>query len=318
MNPYLISVATKTTMLLAAGLLLTRCSKRHSAATRHLICLAALMSAAAVPVLALWSPHWSYFITIPAKFGAGYGAYRVGHHFMDWAAQLAAIWAVGALILAVRWAGGWFLLQRARRTSSPFLKGEAADVRIGDVSVPLTCGILRPVILVPKSAREWSSTRLRIVLLHESAHVRRRDCLAKSAALVSRAVLWWNPLAWAMTAQLDAEQECACDEAVLSAGIAPEDYAGTLLNTVRDFSTPLLLGCAMSSGVLSARLEHLFAWRPGVRRATRRTALAVPLLLVVMTGVSCAAKRYPPASILSGTHLVSIPNVRGAAPRAHK
>ncbi len=171
------------------------------------------------------------------------------------------------------------------------MRGEAAEVRIGNVSMPFTCGVLRPVIMLPRNAREWSSARLRIVLLHESAHVRRRDCLAKSAALTSRALLWWNPLAWVMTARLDEEQERACDEAVLSAGVMPEDYARTLLNTARECPNPLLLGCAMSSSVLRARLEYLFGWRPEMGRTTRRTALAIPLLLALFTGVGCAVRR---------------------------
>jgi hypothetical protein len=91
LNLYLISVATKTTILLAAGLLLIRWSRRQSTATRYLICIAALMTAAVVPLLALWSPHWSYFITIPAKLGAGSGGYRVKHGFADWPTLLAAI-----------------------------------------------------------------------------------------------------------------------------------------------------------------------------------------------------------------------------------
>jgi len=52
-----------------------------------------------------------------------------------------------------------------------------------------------------------------------------------------------------MAARLDEEQERACDEAVLSAGVAPEDYASTLLNTARECPNPLLLGCAMSTSV---------------------------------------------------------------------
>jgi len=306
LNVYLVSVATKTTILLGAGLLLVRWSRRQGAATRHLICLVALMSAAVVPLLGLWSPHWSYFITIPAKLGTGYGGYRVGHRFTDWSTLLAAIWAVGALIFAVRSAGGWFVLRCARRRSSRFMRGAAAEVRIGNVSIPFTCGVLRPVIILPRSACEWTGARLRIVLLHESAHVRRRDCLAKSGAQAARAMLWWNPLAWVMTARLDEEQERACDEAVLSAGVAPEDYAGTLLNSARECPNPLLLGCAMSSSVLRARLEYLFSWRPETRHATRRTALAIPLLLALSTGVGCAVKRTGQAQIPAGTGITSI------------
>jgi BlaR1 peptidase M56 len=307
LESYLISVAIKSTVLLSAGVLFPRFLRRQDAAMRHSVCLAALASAAAVPLLALWLPQWSFFVAIPAGTGAVSNP--------RWPAILATLWAVGAIVLAIRAAGGWLILRRARRSSIHFMQGEAAEVRIGNVSTPLTCGVVNPLIILPWNAREWDATRLRAVLLHESAHVRRRDCLAKHVAQASRALLWWNPLARMMSAQADREQECACDEAVLSAGVAPEDYARALLDTARECSNSLLLGCAMSSSsVLRARLEHLFAWRPEVRRATRRSVLAIPLLLALMTSVSCAAKRMPPSCpcILSGTNLVQY-YARGAA-----
>ncbi len=311
LESYLISVAMKSTIVFAAGLLLLRCLRGKSAAVRHLVCLTALGTAAVVPALALWLPQWSYFVAIPAGTGAASNPH--------WPAIVATLWAAGATLLAIRAAGGWLILRRARRSSIHFMQGEAAEVRIGNVSTPLTCGVVKPLIILPRDAREWDATRLRAVLLHESAHVRRRDCLAKHVAQASQALLWWNPLTRMMSARADQEQERACDEAVLSAGVAPEDYARALLDTARECSNSLLLGCAMSSSsVLRARLEHLFAWRPEVRRATRRTALAIPLLLALLTGVSCAAKRM----LLSPdrarhSNLVQY-NARGAAPRLHR
>ena len=310
---YLVSVVMKTTILLAAGLLLLRCLRGQSAAVRHLVCLTVLGSVAVVPALALWLPQWSYFVAIPTGTGAALNPYRLGSVFHHWPATLATLWAVGAILLAIRAAGGWMILRRARRSSIHFMQGEAAEVRIGNVSTPLTCGVVKPLIILPRNAEEWDATRLRAVLLHESAHVRRRDCLAKHVAQASQALLWWNPLTRMMSARADQEQERACDEAVLSAGVAPEDYARALLDTARECPNSLLLGCAMSSSsVLRGRLEHLFVWRPEVRRATRRTALAIPLLLALMTGVSCAAKRWPPSQIPPGTNLVQN-NARGAA-----
>jgi beta-lactamase regulating signal transducer with metallopeptidase domain len=329
LETYLISVAIKSTILLLVGIIVSHFLRHRDAALRHLVYLAALASAAAVPLLVLWSPHWSLLISVPSGPGVG----RIGSHAgaapLSWPVALATIWALGALVILVRAAGGWIVLWRVRHRSSAFQHGDAAEVRIGGVNTPLACGVLRPLILLPSSARDWDAGRMRAVLLHESAHVRRADCLAKYVAQGSRALWWWNPLAWIVAARLHHEQELACDEAVLSAGVPPEDYARALLDTARECSNSPLLGCAMSSSsVLRARLEHLLTWRPEVRRTTRRTALAIPLLLALMTGVSCAAKRYPAAQlscgpgsgacIAQGTNLVPVPNARGAATRAHK
>jgi len=329
LEPYLISVAMKSTILLAAGALILRLLRGQSAAVRHLVCFLTLGSAAAVPLLALWSPHWSYFISPPGGRSAEWSGNPMGAGLTRWLLALAGVWAIGSFAMVVRAIGGWLVLWRARDQSVHFQHRDGAEVRIADVNTPLTCGVLRPLILLPANALDWNESQLQAVLLHEAAHVQRRDCLAKYVAQASRALLWWNPLAWISAARLYHEQELACDDAVLSAGVAPEDYARALLDTARECSNSLLLGCAMSNySVLRARLEHLFALRPEVRRVRSRTALAIPLLLALMTGVSCAAKRYPP-SVLScgpgsgscigpGTNVVSVPSLRGAAPQPHR
>jgi len=196
LESYSISVAMKSTVLLAAGLLFLRCLRRQDAALRHLVCLAALASSAAVPLLALWSPQWSFLISVPAGTGAGAGGNTVGTGWASWPTALAAIWALGTSAMVVRAVGGFIMLLLVRRRSIYFRSGDKAEIRIGDVSTPLTCGVMHPLILLPAKAREWDDQRLRAVLLHESAHVRRRDCMAKYIAQGSRALLWWNPLAW--------------------------------------------------------------------------------------------------------------------------
>ncbi len=295
LESYLISVAMKSTILLAAGLVLLRCLRRQSAAVRHLVCLAALASAAAVPLLALWSPQWSFLIiSLPAgpRGAAGVGNNLATGQF-SWPMMLAAIWALGIFVMSVRAAGGWVVMLRARHRSTHFLDADGAEVRIGAVSTPLTCGVSRPLILLPEDARDWDEARLRAVLLHESAHILRRDCLAKYIAQASRALLWWNPFAWMVAPRLNREQELACDDVVLSAGIPADFYADVLLELARDCSHSLALGCAMTgSSPLRQRLVHLFEWRKEAIHARRRTAIAIPLLLLLMTTVSFAEKIY--------------------------
>ena len=61
--------------------------------------------------------------------------------------------------------------------------------------MPMTWGWLRPVVLLPADSATWSDDRRRSVLLHELAHVRRRDWLADSIARAACALYWFNPLA---------------------------------------------------------------------------------------------------------------------------
>jgi TonB family protein len=293
LESYLISVAIKSTVLLVAGLLSLRLLSGRDAAVRHLVCLVALVSAAAAPLLALWSPDWSLLISVPAGPHATGSGNGVATGLFSWPIMLAAIWALGAFVMTARSVGGWIVLLRARGRSVHFHHTDGAEVRIADVNTPLTCGVLRPLILLPAGAADWDDLRFRAVLLHESAHVLRRDCLAKYAAQASRALLWWNPLAWLIAARLNREQELACDDVVLSAGVSADFYANVLLDVARECSNSLMLGCAMTgSSPLRQRLVHLFEWRKEAIHARRRTAIAIPLLLVLLTSVSFAEKIY--------------------------
>ena len=100
-------------------------------------------------------------------------------------------------------------------------------------AMPMTWGIRRPVLLLPASAAGWSDQRLRAVLQHELAHVRRRDPLWQLLADMVSALHWFNPLAWYAGHRLRVEREHACDDAVLSAGSRASDYASELLEIAR-------------------------------------------------------------------------------------
>jgi len=293
---YVISVAIKSTVLLAAAMVCLGVLPGRDAAVRHLVCLAALASAAAVTLVALWSPKWSLMISVPAGRGGSAIASGAATELAHWLRVFSATWALGTFIMTIRALGGWAMLWRVRRGSVHFQHGEGVEVRMADVNTPLTCGVLRPLILLPRNAPDWDAKRLQAVLLHESAHVRRRDCLAKYVAQGARALLWWNPLAWIVAARLNREQELACDAAVLDAGIPADAYAAVLLDVARECSSALVLGCAMaasnSTRALRERFAHLFAWRSAAVRSTRRTAVAIPLLLVLLTTVSFAEKIY--------------------------
>jgi beta-lactamase regulating signal transducer with metallopeptidase domain len=88
----------------------------------------------------------------------------------------------------------------------------------------------------PRPARlieSWAREGLRNVLLHELAHVQRRDCLTQTLARVACALYWFNPLVWLAARRISIEHERACDDVVIGAGARPSDNVRHLLEPTR-------------------------------------------------------------------------------------
>jgi beta-lactamase regulating signal transducer with metallopeptidase domain len=140
--------------------------------------------------------------------------------------------------------------------------------------MPLTLGLVRPRVVVPAVADSWPPTMQRAVVMHELAHVDRRDCLTQSLAAIACALYWPNPLIWWAAARLRVERELACDDLVLARGIRPHDYASHLLDAARALCTPrLAVSMAAASG-----LEHRLR---AVIDETRRRAVPSPRSVVL-------------------------------------
>ena len=159
---------------------------------------------------------------------------------------LMIVWVVGALGVLLRNALAHVGLMRWVRRSRPELSPAWAEtlrrvsgevlirrpVRVlesDDVPSPCTFGLARPVVLLPAAGADWPEPQRRFTLLHELAHVRRLDYLTTQVASLACAMHWYNPLVWVAAMQARKLQEQACDDAVLSAGGTPSDYAQFLI-----------------------------------------------------------------------------------------
>ena len=83
------------------------------------------------------------------------------------------------------------------------------------ISSPLTFGILRPVILMPKKTDWDNEADLQYVLEHEFVHVQRLDTLSKLLLMAAACIHWFNPLVWAMYVLANRDLELSCDETVV-------------------------------------------------------------------------------------------------------
>src|SRR5262249_30144951 len=88
-------------------------------------------------------------------------------------------------------------------------------------------------VVLPPESSAWSSEWRRVVLLHELAHIKRRDCLTQMLAHLACALYWFNPLVWFAARQLRIERELACDDCVLEVGTWASDYANYLVEIAK-------------------------------------------------------------------------------------
>lgn len=203
-------------------------------------------------------------------------------------AWLTAGWLAGVLAVLVLLAAGLRRTWRLGRSATELSEGALAEdaralanqmglgpvrlLRAPTAVIPMTWGVLRPVILLPDGAGDWSAARRRAVLLHELAHIKRGDYLSQLMAQVACAVYWFNPLVWFGAARLRVERERASDDQVLCTGSRASDYATHLLEmalTLRSGGVRLAPVVAMAQpSQLGARVRDIL---DGGRRRTLLT-----------------------------------------------
>jgi beta-lactamase regulating signal transducer with metallopeptidase domain len=147
---------------------------------------------------------------------------------------LLALWAVGAAAVLARLGAGLWRARRlanaARLVAVERIGARSIEVRASAaIETPAVTGLFVPVVLLPRDAHTWSDERRHVVLLHELAHVARRDCLASAVVQLACAMHWYNPLAWIAARRLRMERELAADDRVLDAGARASSYAEHLL-----------------------------------------------------------------------------------------
>ncbi|MBI1796672.1 MAG: hypothetical protein HYR74_06420 [Candidatus Eisenbacteria bacterium] len=165
------------------------------------------------------------------------------------------------------------------------------------VGVPAVAGLLRPTLVLPPDAASWDADKLRIVFLHELAHVLRGDAVGLLLGRVATALYWFHPLAWTLARETRRESERACDDVVLGCGERASAYAGHLLAIAsaagaRDPLAGLTLAAARRSsleGRLVAILRDDLARAPVSRRATWIAVIAAAAALSAFASVRVVA-----------------------------
>ena len=168
----------------------------------------------------------------------------------------------------------------------------------GESVMPVTWGLLKPVVLMPAEAANWPLQRRRVVLLHELAHVKRWDCLTQTVAHLVCALFWVNPLVWLAARRMCVERERACDDLVLRSDCKASDYAEELLLIARTLR-PARFGAGIAMA-RSAQLQGRIAAMIDPSRARRLRPRVLAAIIACMGAlVVCLAGTTRPLLIIS-------------------
>lgn len=234
---------------------------RHAATRYMLWCFALAASVAVPPLTLLLKPNVPLRLSTSAAVPA------------RWPAMLLAAWVVGVLGAVARMG---LALVRSRR----LLRDGMADARVTKiaeevkrelgttrafdtrlsphVTSPHFVGLWRPTIVLPLSFRHVDDEPVRAVLLHEVAHVMRRDDFLIAVEQLVQALLFFNPAIRLIRRRLERERELACDELACSR-VPVSRYVSVLLVVARKAEAGFAL--AVGPTALTWRVRMLLTRR---------------------------------------------------------
>lgn len=237
---------------------------------------------------------------------------------------LPLIWGIGAALCAQYFIIAYFRCYREFSTSLPVKEPYAAEwlaahplrrtvsIRRSDrISTPLTYGIFRPVILLPKSMDWDNRQQIDCILYHEYTHIRRFDQVAKLFLIAALCLHWFNPLVWAMYYLFNRDIELSCDECVLQNFREDRSaYAMALIHMEEKRACTAPLFSHFSENAIEERIVAIMKMQKVTFGAV---LLSIVLVLVVVITLATSAKTTDDASN-PGPTVTPKPTVATATP----
>lgn len=175
------------------------------------------------------------------------------------------IWGAGALTVAAFFAVRYWMGGRMLREAIPIQKVPDIDeemftfmgikVYVSDrISSPITYGIFKQKVLLPKYYMSLTREQLKFILIHEKIHIDSHDNLNKFLIIAAVCIHWFNPFAWLMYIFCNRDLELACDEKVIRqvGEESREEYANTLIS----LADSRAMGKAVYSGFAGSAMKE--------------------------------------------------------------
>ncbi len=263
-SSFWLELLVRSTALLLVGALVLRIVRSANPAAKHRFLLCAFALLAVLPLLAaflpdiplsIWKPESARKALVTVLEVSPRTVEPSASPVVNW---LMLTWMIGVALSCLPLILGGLSVWRLARRARPITDEIAISL---DSRIPMTCGILHPRILLPAEAEHWSPSRWNAVLLHERAHIRRRDVAAQIAVHLVASLWWFQPLVWVMRRRLRTESELAADAEAIRSGLRASDYASELLAVARatggSWRMPMSAIATVGSSNLEARMRAM-------------------------------------------------------------
>ena len=150
------------------------------------------------------------------------------------------------------------------------------------ISSPFVLGVIRPKIYLPSTLTEQEQ---RYTILHEQAHIRRRDHLFKILAFFVLTLHWFNPLVWGAFMLFSNDMEMSCDETVMKHMDTDirRDYSKLLLGLATGRKVVMGVPLAFSEGDIKERIKNVMSYKKPAFGVILLTLISV---IIVVTGLA--------------------------------
>jgi beta-lactamase regulating signal transducer with metallopeptidase domain len=196
--------------------------------------------------------------------------------------SFAIVWAVVATLLMIRALIAYRSAALLIRRATPFeQRHRVAVLRSSEIDTPVLAGLFRPVILLPRYVDGLADAEVDALLMHECAHLARRDNVIAALESFAGALLWFHPLVWLTRRAIAIAREEACDEMVV-AHAGAETYLSALAKVCRAAIAPraATLSC-MASNRLTERIGYMNKLQ-GLKAVPHRIVVACAVVLVAV------------------------------------
>jgi len=249
MNEFIVELIVRSLILASLGLVVRFAFIRSSAQSRARVLALTMVCLAAMPLAMLLFPRMQVVVgsyrEVEAPISDRVSSVAMAPSTPDpatfpwgWVLAVTSVILVAKVVFTlIRFRKLELGLSPASTSLSDRVKSLTSKARIVFLcpkgEPPMTWGMIKPKIAMPEESENWIEPQFRSVVLHEDAHIQRKDWAVSIGFRFVAAFYWFNPLVWALKALFEQDSERAADDCVLAQGVDSTEYAQRIVEVAK-------------------------------------------------------------------------------------